>query len=177
MSETHEARIARMRQQFDEAMARFLARLEAAGPAGERPRTDGWNAAQIAWHVAKVNESFAGVLTGKLPGAEPAPPGFVERSWPEVLSALPAKRIARGAVVPPPDMTMAEALPRLRASAEEVRSALAALTPERGGGFVLRTTITGEISVYQVGEWATAHVIRHNAQAKGVLAAASADLH
>jgi hypothetical protein len=29
--------------------------------------------------------------------------------------------------------------------------------------------IVGRISVYQIGEWATAHVIRHNRQAKRAL--------
>lgn len=169
MSDTHDSRIARMRRQFDEAMTRFLARLDAAGPPGEQPRPEGWNAAQIAWHVAKVNESFAGLIAGSIPGPEEAPADFRERPWPEVVSGIPSKIIARGPSVPPPDVRMSDALERLRASADQVRAAFASLTPERGGGFILRTLITGPISVYQIGEWATAHVIRHNAQAKAVL--------
>ncbi len=168
MTETHSSRIERMRRQFDEAMARFLARLESVGREGEEPLSDGWNPAQIAWHVAKVNETFAALMVGTAPGPAPATPGFVERPWAEVGAAVPSRLTARGAVVPPPDVTMADALHRLRASADAVRAALADLTPERGG-YVLRTSITGEISVYQIGEWATAHVIRHNAQAKRVV--------
>lgn len=169
MNETHAARIDRMQRQFDEAMSRFLARLDRVGPEGEQPRADGWNAAQIAWHVAKVNESFAGLIDGKLPGAEPAAPDFRERAWTEVVEGIPERITARGPSVPPPSVTMADALLRLRTSAGELRRALASLTPERGSGYVLRTLITGEISVYQIGDWATAHVIRHNAQAKKVI--------
>jgi hypothetical protein len=168
MTEPHASRIDRMRRQFDEAMTRFLTRLETAGSSGEQPRSEGWNPAQIAWHVAKVNESFAALMAGSAPGPQPAPPGFVERPWPEVAAGVPRSLTARGAVVPPPDTTMAEGLSRLRASAEAIRGALASLTPERGG-YVLRTSMTGEICVYQIGEWATAHVIRHNAQAKRVM--------
>jgi len=171
MAEAHEVRAARMTRQFDEAMSRFMARVEGAGAAAERPRADGWNVAQIAWHVAKVNGSFAGLMTGRIPGAEPAPEGFTERAWPEVVAGVPQTITARGSSIPPPAATVADALERLRASAEEVRRAIRSLTPERGSGFVLRTPITGEISVYQIGEWATAHVIRHNAQAKRVLGA------
>ena len=49
--------------------------------------------------------------------------------------------------------------------------ALDRLTPERGSGMGLTHPITGPISVYQIGDWATAHVIRHNQQAKRVLGA------
>ncbi len=160
-----------MTRQFDEAMARFMARVEAAGTAAERPRADGWNVAQIAWHVAKVNGSFAGLMTGRIAGAEPAHEGFVERNWSEVVAGVPATIVARGPSIPPPEVAVADALERLRASADEVRHAIGSLTPERGSRFVLRTPITGEISIYQVAEWATAHVIRHNAQAKRVLGA------
>jgi hypothetical protein len=44
-----------------------------------------------------------------------------------------------------------------------------ALTPERGGRMGVTHAIVGTISVYQIAEWATAHVARHNRQAKRVL--------
>ena len=48
--------------------------------------------------------------------------------------------------------------------------ALDAVTPERGAGHCITSAIVGgAINLYQVGEWATAHVIRHNKQAKQVL--------
>jgi hypothetical protein len=168
MQEAHDERRARLLRQFSEASSRFVARLEAAGAEAERPRENGWNVAQIAWHVAAVNEAFAGLMSGRLPGAEPAPDDFVERPWPEVVAGFPGRMEARGPYVPPPSVTLVEALQRLRSSTDEVRAAIGALTPERGS-LVVQRPLTGRISIYQIGEWAAAHVIRHNAQAKAVL--------
>jgi hypothetical protein len=47
--------------------------------------------------------------------------------------------------------------------------ALDTLTPARGARTGITHQIVGTISLYQLGEWATAHVIRHNRQAKRVL--------
>jgi hypothetical protein len=48
--------------------------------------------------------------------------------------------------------------------------ALDVVTPERGTRHGISSPIVGgAINLYQVGEWATAHVIRHNRQAKQVL--------
>ena len=44
-----------------------------------------------------------------------------------------------------------------------------ALTAERGAHLGVTNAIVGTISVYQIGEWATAHIARHNRQAKRVL--------
>jgi hypothetical protein len=44
------------------------------------------------------------------------------------------------------------------------------LTPERGSRFGITNPLVGTIALYDLGEWAVAHVIRHNKQAKGVLA-------
>jgi hypothetical protein len=43
------------------------------------------------------------------------------------------------------------------------------LTEARGGGLGITSPAVGTITVYQIGEWATAHVKRHNKQAKQVL--------
>jgi hypothetical protein len=43
--------------------------------------------------------------------------------------------------------------------------ALDRLSPERGR-MGITSSLVGTISLYQVCEWATAHVIRHNKQAK-----------
>ena len=54
--------------------------------------------------------------------------------------------------------------------------ALDAVTPERGAGHGISSPIVGgAINLYQVGEWATAHVIRHNKQAKQVLGTIEGD--
>jgi hypothetical protein len=48
--------------------------------------------------------------------------------------------------------------------------ALDVVTPERGAGLCISSPIVGgPINLYQICEWATAHVIRHNKQAKQVL--------
>ena len=171
MAEPHDARIERMEREFSEAMARFMARVEAAGPAGDRAPADGeWSAAQIAWHVGAVNRAFAGLITGMIDGARPALPGFVEREWRSVLGQVPAKLTAAEPFQPPPGVRMEDTLPKLRKSEGLVRDAIRSITPERGSGFTFTSPVVGEISIYQVGDWATAHVIRHNAQAKRVLA-------
>ena len=65
---------------------------------------------------------------------------------------------------PPEGMSRAEGLARARASGERFSQALRAL-PESRGLWTVKS-ILGLVTVYQVGEWATAHVARHNAQAK-----------
>jgi hypothetical protein len=170
MAEPHGDRIARITTGFDRAMERFLERLSRAGARGEAAPGEGqWSAAQIAWHVALVNETFAGLIAGSVKGPAPAAADFVEADWESVRSRVPPKLEASPRVQPPGGVAMAAAIEKLRASAEAVRAALASLTPERGLGYTLKTSIVGEISVYQIGDWATAHVIRHNAQAKHVL--------
>ena len=47
--------------------------------------------------------------------------------------------------------------------------ALDGLTPERGRGQGITNPMVGTISVYQIAEWAIAHVKRHNRQAKRAL--------
>jgi hypothetical protein len=44
-----------------------------------------------------------------------------------------------------------------------------ALTAERGARMGIAHAVLGTLSVYQIGDWAIAHVIRHNRQAKRVL--------
>jgi hypothetical protein len=125
--------------------------------------------AQIAWHVATVNEGFAAIMAeGR--GTVPAAAGFVERSWPDIVAAMPPKLEAPRSVRPPEVVDTGEALGRLRESAVRVRAAIAGLTPDRAA-LCLESRIVGTISVYQVAEWATAHAIRHNWQAKRALAA------
>ncbi len=169
----HYARVRQMRQAFAQANERLVARLRACDDeSAERvPEGGGWSAAQIGWHVARVTTTFAGLLTGDVPGAQPLPGGFTPRAWAEIAAAIPGKLTARGAVVPPRIVRRVEALKDLEASGVRMAHAFDALTPERGSRHGITNPIVGTISLYQVGEWATAHVIRHNKQAKEVLAA------
>jgi uncharacterized damage-inducible protein DinB len=167
---THDERVARARQAFQEAHGRFTARLKAASAdAAERPPDEGgWSAAQIAWHVAAVNTTFAALISGARP-APALPGGFTERSWGDISGTIPAKLEASARSVPPPAVRIADALAALEASAEQVDAALSALSADRGSGFGITHSAFGTVTLYQVGEWATAHTIRHNAQAKRVL--------
>lgn len=172
MTEPHAERIARVTREFSAALDRLIARLGSVdSAAAERPRADGgWSAAQIGWHVAAVNNAFAALIVGAVTrGVAPAPDGFVEAPWSEVVARVAPKLNAPAALRPPAEVSAAEAVERLRASGDLLRRALAGLTPERGAGLIVESSIVGTISMNQVGEWATAHVIRHNAQAKAVL--------
>jgi len=169
---SHLARVRHLRETFAEANERLVARLRAAtDEAAARVPDGGWSAAQIGWHVAAVTTRFAGLISGDQPGAQPLPPAFTERAWQEVLSGVPAKLQAPASATPPPAVSRDESISALEASGMRMARALDRLTPERGSGMGITHPITGPLSVYQIGDWATAHVIRHNQQAKRVLGA------
>jgi hypothetical protein len=167
----HYARVRQMRQSFAEANERLVARLRGCedGAAERTPATAGWSAAQIGWHVAKVTTRFAGLMSGDAAGVQPLPPDFQERAWADVVSVFPAKMDAPAAFVPPSGVRRAEAISELEAAGMRMAHAFDALTPERGSRSGIMNRLVGWISVYQIGEWATAHVIRHNKQAKEAL--------
>ena len=166
----HDARIGAIVSAFEEAMARFRARLESASAAdAERPREDGgWSAAQIAWHVAAVNRSFAAILDGSFPIAKAASPDFAERTWEEIATGVPDKAQAPPRMQPPGPVTRDEALSLLAVSREKLIVAARGLDPERAL-LTIDGPLVGCISLYQVGEWAQVHVIRHNKQMKRLL--------
>jgi len=168
----HEQRITSARKAFREAHRRFLARLKAAPADGaERPSADGgWSAAQIAWHVAAVNAAFAALISGER-AAPPLPDGFAERSWDDISKTMPARIEASGRSIPPAGVKIGDALAALDESAEKLDAALSVLTPDRGSTLGVTHHAVGTVNLYQVGEWATVHIIRHNIQAKRVLGA------
>jgi uncharacterized damage-inducible protein DinB len=168
--EPHADRIARVRRGYDEAHRRFVARLESvsAEEAERQPADGGWSAAQIAWHVAAVDATFADLISGARQ-VPPLPDDFSERRWSELAAEIPARLQAPTAATPPAGVRRDEALATLAASARRIDEALLALTPERGSRFGITHRAVGTVSLYQVGEWAIAHTIRHNAQAKRVL--------
>jgi hypothetical protein len=61
-----------------------------------------------------------------------------------------------------------EAVAALEASGTKMARAFDALTPERAR-LGITHNVVGTINVYQLAEWATAHIARHNKQAKRVL--------
>src|SRR2546430_776182 len=134
MTETHDEFIARTRQAYREARERFLKRLrEAPADAVERaPADGGWSAAQIGWHVAAVDASFAGLVSGERPGAQPLADGVPEKPWSEIVRTMPAKIEAGKRVQPPPAVTRDDAVQALVESGTKLDAALAALDADRG---------------------------------------------
>jgi uncharacterized damage-inducible protein DinB len=167
--ESHDVRIARVGDAYREAHARFVTRVRGAGVLAERvPPGGGWSVAQIAWHVATVDGTFAAIMAGERPSLV-LPPDFRERSWREIAAGIPDRLEATGPSVPPEVMRVTDALAALERSSAQIEAALGVLTPVRGSRQGITHRIVGTISLYQVGEWAVAHTIRHNAQAKRVL--------
>ena len=170
MPEAHDARVGRLRDAYRESHARFVQRLHSVPEdvAARAPSAGGWSVAQIGWHVAAVDGLFASLVSGERP-VPPLPDTFVERPWADILASLPERIESASAVVPPGEVAFAGVMEGLERSAEELDAALAALTPERGARCGVTHPVFGTVNLYQIGDWAIAHTIRHNAQAKRVL--------
>ena len=171
--ESHAELIARTRHSYREAHDRFVKRLrEAADDAVHRPPAGGgWSAAQIGWHVAAVDGQFAEIVSGAKPFAQPLAAGAAETPWTDLVSGIPARLEAGKRVQPPVDVRRDAVLDQLADSASKLDAALAALDEQRGATYAITHPAIGTITLRQFGEWATAHTIRHNAQAKRVLGA------
>jgi len=168
----HLTRVRHLREAFAEANERLVARLRRVddGAAEAKGESGAWSAAQIGWHVAKVSTRFAGLLSGDLPGAQPLAEGFQPREWATITAGMPATLKAPSGTEPPAGVRRSEAIAALEASGVRMARAFDALTPERGEHLgITAPVVGGTITLYQLGEWATAHVIRHNRQAKRVL--------
>lgn len=167
---THTERIAELTTAFNESMARMLARLDAATPEqlATKPADGGWSPAEVAWHVGVINEAFAGLIDGSIAKTRPAPEGFVETPWKDIASQVPVKLDAPFQFHPPAGVAAGEAMAKLRGSQQRMVDALAGLEESRSG-LTVKSTVGTPINLYQVGNWAAAHVARHNAQIKRAL--------
>ncbi len=166
----HLARVRHLRESFVSANERLVARLRGASDEAAERHPDGvWSAAQIGWHVAAVSTRFAAMLAGDMTGPQLLPEAFQERPWEQIAAAIPDRLQAPSAVQPPPGVRRADAIAALEASGMKMAHAFDAVTLERGGRMGVSNAIVGTISVYQLAEWATAHVARHNKQAKRAL--------
>jgi hypothetical protein len=155
-------RAATILARFQSAHNALVGKLRELPPesAEHRPAAEAWSAAQIGFHVATTNEWIAGVLSGSTPMAQPAPAGFAEsfnpRSLPEKIKTFPT--------LEPPAVVSAEvALERLRASGHHVSKAIASLNAERGAGHCV-TLPFGTLSLFELADFTTAHVLRHISQ-------------
>jgi uncharacterized damage-inducible protein DinB len=168
---THAERIAELSTAFSDSMTRFLARVERASPEAlmAKPAEGGWSAGEVAWHVGAINNAFAGLIDGSVPNARPVADGFVETPWTEIAMRVPVKLEAPARFHPPADLTAENALNMARHSKETMLKALGELTEARATGFTVKSTVGTPVNLYQVGNWAAAHVARHNAQAKKLI--------
>jgi len=153
-------RAATILARFNSAHNQFIGKLRELPPdAIEHQPPDGWTAAQVGCHVALANEWTAAVLLGQTPLAQPAPPGFVERFSP---SAVPWN--TKTFPLDPPQVVSADnAIERLRTSGHHLAKAVASLTQERGSKYCV-TLPWGTLSLFELAEFAVAHVARHAAQ-------------
>jgi hypothetical protein len=168
--ETHAARIDDLRAAFDRASGRFLARYDSTtdAEAVAVPPTGGWTAAQVAAHVAALNRVFSAIVSGRIDRATPPPGEFVERPWSDIATGLTGRLEAPASVTAPLTVTRIEAREAFEASRVLVLETFAAIDEMRAR-HVFTDSRTGTISLYQIGDWLTAHVIRHNAQLKALL--------
>ena len=114
--------------------------------------------------MAAVDASFAAIVSGDVAAARPLTEDLVVRPWQEIAAAMPARLEAGKRVQPPADVRREDVLVSLRESAVKLEAALAGLSEERGGGYAITHPVIGTVALSQIGEWATAHVIRHEAQ-------------
>jgi DinB family protein len=166
----HLDRVRHLRESFVEANERLVARLRRVDDeAAERVPEKGWSAAQIGWHVAAVDAQFAGLMSGELAAAQPLADGVSERPWGEIVAGIPSKLEAGRRVQPPAGVRRDDILAALADAGAKLDAALAALDPDRGATYAITHPVIGTVTLRQIGDWATAHTIRHNAQAKRVL--------
>jgi hypothetical protein len=163
----HQSRIDELLGRLRETTGRFGTRLAQAGPRAEQAAT-GWSVAQVAVHVAMVNDSLSAVIEGSVDGAVPAAPDFEERAWSEVVRDVPARNEAPRRFHPPERVSAADAIAQFDQSAMRLERAISSLSPERAT-YTITNRVVGTISLYQAGEFAVAHMIRHNMQAKRIL--------
>ena len=169
--ESYGEKTARVRAAYREARGRFAARLRDADEqvVHRVPPDGGWSAAQIGWHVAAVDTSFAAVISGEVPAAKPLADGTSARPWADIAAVLPDRLEAGKRVQPPAEVRREDVLASLEESARRLDAALAGLSEERAAAYAITHPVLGTVALGAVGEWAVAHVARHNAQAKRVL--------
>ena len=155
-------RAATILARFQTAHNALVGRLRELPPesAERRPASEAWSAAQIGFHVATTNEWIAGLLDGSTPMARPAPDGFTETFNPE---SMPTKVKTSASLEPPAVVSAEVALDRLRASGHRLSKAIASLSIERGMGNCV-TLPFGTLSLFELADFTTAHVLRHISQ-------------
>jgi uncharacterized tellurite resistance protein B-like protein len=158
---SHADRIATAVTAFKNATAAFIADLSAIQDSERPPQDGGWTASQIAWHLAETNLHVAALIAGRAAGVKELR-GFTEDR--AAFSRIP-ERVPTPIpeVHPPADVRRKDAIDRLRASEGPTVNAIESLSDERARNFTVDFPF-GTLNLYQVAEWAGAHVTRHRAQ-------------
>ena len=166
----HAERLRAIRAECNAAQDRLIRELESIdeATATRKPADNGWTAAQAAWHVGQTNELLAGVLTGAVPMAQPAPAGFQEQPWGAM--SIPAKIETFPQLHPPEQVDRKSAIEKIRAGGKAVISAIEAL-PEERSGHVIGLSF-GSLTLVQVCEFVSKHSDRHLGQIKRAVAPA-----
>jgi hypothetical protein len=152
------------------SLAEAIERLD-ENAATRTPGEGGWSAAQIAWHVGTTNELLGGVMSGSVPMAKPAPQGFSED--PTVFRGIPDRIQTFPQLEPPAGVTRADGLSKLRGSVSPYLAGLEGLSPERAETFCVPFSF-GTLSMYQLADFASGHVMRHLEQVHRATSAAEA---
>jgi hypothetical protein len=154
-------RAAAILERFTAAHTYLVSRLRELPPslAEQAGGEDAWSAAQIASHVAMANDWTASVLLGAAPLAHPVAADFREQ-----LDLQTVTWTTKTFPLEPPEVVSCDhALEQLRASGHHLSRAIASLSSERGAGYAVTMPI-GTLSLFELAEYAVAHVARHSAQ-------------
>ena len=153
-----DSRFHSLAEAYADATRLFVSRLEQfTDESATRASTDGgWTPAQVGVHVALTNGLFSGVLTGAMPMAAPAPPGFTETFS---FETIPSKIKTFPQLEPPATATRDGAIAQVQATGAQVADAIRAVPADWAGYCV--TLPFGTLSMTQFAEFATRHVHRH----------------
>ena len=167
----HLGRVRHLRESFAEANERLVARLRGAirrggGACAGRGVVGGADRlARRGRHDAVRGTDFGRRWRGRSRCRRISASARGRRSSPRFPRGSRRRRrwrLRRASAAP-------DAIAALEAAGMRMARAFDSLTPERGARMGITSAVVGSITVYQIGEWATAHVIRHNRQAKRVL--------
>jgi hypothetical protein len=161
-------RAAAILARFNAAHAALVGKLRELPPdtVEQSPAPDTWSPAQIGCHVAITNDWIAGVLEGSIPMAQPAAAGFTESFDPK---KMPGKVKTAPTLEPPKVVSCEVALEKLRASGRRLSKAMASLTAERGSRYCV-TLPFGTLSLFELADFTTNHLVRHIGQIDRVAA-------
>jgi hypothetical protein len=114
----------------------------------------------------RVDASFAGLVVGENSGAQPLPDGVAEKPWSEIVQACP-RRSKRGSACSRRPTSGATTCCGARRAPRSSTRRWPGSTRARRSHAITHPAL-GTITLRQFGDWATAHTIRHNAQAQRV---------